>query len=38
MTKIDGQTKKAAALQIDDSLQRLQTDHIIFSSSTKLFA
>ncbi len=28
MTKIDGQTKKAAAAQIDESLQRLQTDHI----------
>src|SRR5260221_11937736 len=27
MTKIDGQTKKAAAAQIDESLQRLQTDH-----------
>jgi len=28
MTKIDGQIKKAAAVQIDESLQRLQTDHI----------
>src|SRR6202007_1524043 len=28
MTKIDGQTKKAAAAQIDESLHRLQTDHI----------
>jgi predicted aldo/keto reductase-like oxidoreductase len=28
MTKIDGQTKKAAATQIDESLRRLQTDHI----------
>ena len=28
MTKIDGQTKKAAAQQLDESLQRLQTDHI----------
>ncbi|PYT77973.1 MAG: aldo/keto reductase [Acidobacteria bacterium] len=28
MTKIDGQTKKAAASQLDDSLRRLQTDHI----------
>ncbi len=28
MTKIDGQTKKAAASQIEDSLRRLQTDHI----------
>jgi len=28
MTKIDGQTKKAAAAQVDESLQRLQTDHI----------
>jgi len=28
MTKIDGQTKKAAAAQLDESLQRLQTDHI----------
>ena len=28
MTKIDGRTKQAAALQIDQSLQRLQTDHI----------
>src|SRR5271165_2889088 len=28
MTKIDGQTKQAAALQIDESLRRLQTDHI----------
>src|SRR5579883_2674160 len=28
MTKIDGQTKKAAAAQIEESLARLQTDHI----------
>jgi aryl-alcohol dehydrogenase-like predicted oxidoreductase len=28
MTKIDGRTKKGAAKQIDDSLRRLQTDHI----------
>jgi aryl-alcohol dehydrogenase-like predicted oxidoreductase len=28
MTKIDGRTKKAAAAQIEESLQRLQTDHI----------
>jgi len=28
MTKIDGQTKKAATAQIDESLRRLQTDHI----------
>lgn len=28
MTKIDGRTKAAAAKQIDESLQRLQTDHI----------
>jgi predicted aldo/keto reductase-like oxidoreductase len=28
MTKIDGQTKKAAVAQIDESLHRLQTDHI----------
>jgi uncharacterized protein len=28
MTKIDGQTKKAAAAQLDESLKRLQTDHI----------
>jgi uncharacterized protein len=28
MTKIDGQTKKAAAAQLDDSLRRLQTDHL----------
>src|SRR5215467_3347012 len=28
MTKIDGQTKKAAALQLEESLRRLQTDHI----------
>ena len=28
MTKIDGQTKKAAAQQIEESLRRLQTDHI----------
>jgi predicted aldo/keto reductase-like oxidoreductase len=28
MTKIDGQTKKAAAQQMDESLRRLQTDHI----------
>ena len=28
MTKIDGRTKKAAALQLDESLRRLQTDHI----------
>jgi predicted aldo/keto reductase-like oxidoreductase len=28
MTKIDGQTRKAAAAQIEDSLRRLQTDRI----------
>jgi predicted aldo/keto reductase-like oxidoreductase len=28
MTKIDGQTQPAAARQIDESLRRLQTDHI----------
>jgi predicted aldo/keto reductase-like oxidoreductase len=28
MTKIDGQTKKAAAAQLDESLHRLQTDRI----------
>jgi aryl-alcohol dehydrogenase-like predicted oxidoreductase len=28
MTKIDGRTKQAAAKQLDESLQRLQTDHI----------
>ncbi len=28
MTKIDGRTKKAAAEQIDESLKRLQTDHV----------
>lgn len=28
MTKIDGRTKEAAAKQIDESLQRLQTDHV----------
>src|SRR3954452_6615292 len=28
MTKIDGRTKSAAAQQIDQSLKRLQTDHI----------
>ncbi len=28
MTKIDGRTKKAAAQQLDESLSRLQTDHI----------
>lgn len=28
MTKIDGRTKTAASRQIDDSLRRLQTDHI----------
>jgi predicted aldo/keto reductase-like oxidoreductase len=28
MTKIDGRTKSAAASQIDESLRRLQTDHI----------
>jgi len=28
MTKIDGQTKKAAAAQIEESLRRLQTDRI----------
>ncbi len=28
MTKFDGRTKAAAAQQIDESLQRLQTDHI----------
>jgi aryl-alcohol dehydrogenase-like predicted oxidoreductase len=28
MTKIDGRTKEAAARQIDESLKRLQTDHI----------
>ncbi len=28
MTKIDGRSKKEAAKQIDESLQRLQVDHI----------
>jgi uncharacterized protein len=28
MTKLDGRTKTAAAAQIDESLRRLQTDHI----------
>src|SRR5580693_5184871 len=28
MTKIDGRTKTAAAQQIDESLRRLQTDHV----------
>jgi predicted aldo/keto reductase-like oxidoreductase len=28
MTKIDGRTKQAASSQIDESLKRLQTDHI----------
>jgi len=28
MTKVDGQTKKAATEQLDESLRRLQTDHI----------
>jgi len=28
MTKVDGQTKKAAEQQLDESLRRLQTDHI----------
>jgi len=28
MTKIDGRTKEAAAQQIDESLRRLQTDHV----------
>jgi predicted aldo/keto reductase-like oxidoreductase len=28
MTKIDGRTKEAAAKQIDESLQRLQTDYV----------
>ncbi|HST13065.1 MAG TPA: aldo/keto reductase [Terriglobales bacterium] len=28
MTKIDGRTKKAAANQLEESLRRLQTDHI----------
>ncbi|HEX9047740.1 MAG TPA: aldo/keto reductase, partial [Verrucomicrobiae bacterium] len=28
MSKIDGQTKSSAAKQIDESLQRLQTDHV----------
>jgi len=28
MTKIDGQTKQAAAQQLEESLRRLQTDHL----------
>src|SRR6202161_3235861 len=28
MTKFDGRTKKSAALQIEESLVRLQTDHV----------
>ena len=28
MTKIDGRTRQAAAQQIDESLRRLQTDHL----------
>ena len=35
MTKIDGRTKKAAAEQIDESLHRLQTDHIDLCSTTR---
>src|SRR5258708_28594703 len=27
MTKIDGRTRESAALQLDESLRRLQTDH-----------
>ena len=29
MTKVDGRTKPAAAKQLDESLKRLQTDHIV---------
>jgi len=28
MTKFDGRTKESAAKQIDESLKRLQTDHV----------
>ena len=28
MTKIDGQTRKAAEQQLEESLRRLQTDHV----------
>src|SRR5260370_15176571 len=28
MTKVDGRTKESAASQIDESLRRLQTDHV----------
>jgi predicted aldo/keto reductase-like oxidoreductase len=47
MTKIDGRTKESAAKQIDDSLQRLQTDRvdlmqfheiIRFEDSDRIFA
>ena len=31
MTKVDGRTKDSAAKQIDESLRRLQTDHIDLS-------
>ncbi len=37
MTKIDGRSKKAAARQLDESLQRLQVDCIDISSSTTKF-
>jgi aryl-alcohol dehydrogenase-like predicted oxidoreductase len=28
MTKLDGRTKQEAARQLDESLERLQTDHV----------
>jgi predicted aldo/keto reductase-like oxidoreductase len=37
MTKLDGRTKEEAAKQIDESLKRLQTDHVDLSSITKSY-
>ena len=37
MTKIDGRTKQEAAKQLDESLERMQTDYIDLVNITKFF-
>ena len=38
MTKFDGRTKQSTARQIDESLQRLQTDHVDLMRTTRTSA
>jgi len=35
MTKIDGRSQEGAARQLDESLRRLQTDHLDLPNSKK---